>query len=120
MYTTLPWVDWGPSGMHLFEMRTTQYLIPIGPFLITDPLSLVVRHYDLWHTQYTQSTAEDRSSLQSQSPTLISAEIFQHDVKTHLQYCNVVMDEMNLYNYADIVVDTLAKKNLLAHVLTMP
>jgi hypothetical protein len=101
----VPWVDWGPSGAHLFESRTTQYLIPIGPFLITDPLSLVVRHYDLWHTQYTQSTAEDRSSLQSQSPTLISAEVFQHDVKTHLQYRDVVMDEMNLYNYAYIVAD---------------
>ena len=92
MYTTLPWVDWGPSGMHLFEMRTTQYLIPIDPFLITDHLSLVVCHYDLWHTQYTQSMAEDRSLLQSQSPTLISAEMFQHDVKTHLQYHDIVAD----------------------------
>ncbi len=78
----VPWVDWGPSGTHLFETRTTQYLIPIGPFLITDPLSLVVRHYDLWHTQYTQSTAEDSSSLQSRSPTSLSAKVFQHDVKT--------------------------------------
>jgi hypothetical protein len=56
-------------------------------------------------TQYTQLMAEARSLLQSQSPTLISAEMFQHDVKTHLQYHDVVMDEMNLCNYAYIMVD---------------
>ena len=103
----VPWEDWGPSSTHVFETRTRtiRYLIPVGPFLITDPLSLVVRHYDLWHTHYTQSTAEDLSLLQTRAPPFISTEAFQHNVETNLPYRDVVMDEINLYNRAYIVAD---------------
>jgi hypothetical protein len=103
----VPWEDWGPSSTHLFEKRTRtiRYLIPVGPFLITNPSSLVVRHYDLWHTHYTQSTAEDLSLSQSRAPPFISAEAFQPNVETNLPYRDVVMDEIDLYDRAYIVAD---------------
>ncbi len=99
----VPWVDWGPSSTDVFKIGPTTRLIPVGPFLIKDPLSLAIRHYDLWRT--TQSTAEDISSLQSRSPTLISAAVFQYNVETHLPYRDFVIDKMNLFDYAHIVVD---------------
>lgn len=103
----VPWEDWGPSSTHVFETktRTIRYLIPVGPFLITNPSSLVVRHYDPWHTHYTQSTAEDLSLSQARVLPFISAEVFQHNIETNLPYRDVVMDEISLYGRAYIVAD---------------
>jgi hypothetical protein len=59
----VPWVDWGPSSTHLFD---ASWLMPAGPFWITDcPPPLVVRQYDLLRMWYTRSPEVNASSSQT-------------------------------------------------------
>ena len=99
----VPWEDWGPSNTHFF--KTTTELESVGPFWISDYPSLVVHQYDLQHTRYTQLMAGDGSSLQSRPHIVDSEENFQYDIKTHLPYRDVMMENKDLRDSGSVVAD---------------
>jgi len=92
----VPWEDWGPCSTHLFKVVTMQPT-SLGPFWITEVGSPVVRQYDLRRTRYTQLMAGNKSSFQSKPPTVDSTNVFQYDIKTHLPYRDVMIENKELY-----------------------
>jgi len=100
----IPWEDWGPSNTHFFEIPVAE-LQSVGPFWITSRPSPVVRQYDLRRTRYTQLMAGDELSLQSRPPIIDSKEVFQNDIKTHLPYCDVMIENKDLCDSSYIVAD---------------
>jgi len=99
----VPWADWAPSSTHMFKITV---LKPAGPFWITSLLPLEVRRYDMRHTQFIQSTAEDTSSLQSPlCPGTIDG--VWNSLKTHMPYRDVRVpaSDRDIYRSADIVAD---------------
>jgi len=99
----IPWEDWGPSNTHFFEIPVAG-LRSVGPFWITSRPPPVVRQYDL-HTRYTQLMAGDESSLQSMAHNIVSKKVFQYDIKTHLPYCDVMIENKDLCDSGYIVAD---------------
>ena len=103
----VPWEDWGPSSTHFFEMATER-LTPVGPFWFMECSSvpsLVLRQYDIQHTRYTRFMAGDRSLLQLRPPIVDSTNIFQYDIKTHLSYRDVMMQNKDLCGSSYILAD---------------
>jgi hypothetical protein len=100
----VPWEDWGPSSTHFFKMATKR-LTSVGPFWITECPSLVLRQYDIQHTRYTQFMAGDQSLLQPRPPIVDSTNIFQYDIKTHLSYRDVTMQNKDLCGSSYIIAD---------------
>jgi len=99
----VPWVDWGPSGTHIFKITT---LTPAGPFWITSLVPLEVRRYDLRRTQYIRSTAEDMSSLSCLLNSDTTEEVL-NNFRTHMSYrdARVSASDKDLCRSADIVAD---------------
>ena len=94
----VPWEDWGPSSTDLFQLATTGP-ISLGPYWMTDVRTRVVRQHDLWRTRHTQLMAGDKPSLESRPPKSDSTNVFQHDIKTHLPYRDVMgYKDKDLYN----------------------
>jgi hypothetical protein len=102
----IPWVDWGPSSTHLFE---TTLLNAAGPFWITGFSPLVFRDYGLMRTRYTQSMAEDTSSLQSR-PSVFSTQVFDrhggpNNIETYLPYRDIVANHLNFRRFNRVMAD---------------
>ena len=90
----VPWVDWGPSCAHVGE---ASWLMPAGPFWITDISPPVARQFDVLRTWYTQSTTVDASSSPQTGPPIFSSTEVScgfwkaGKVKTNLPYRDVSM-----------------------------
>ena len=99
----VPWEDWGPPSTHFFKMAATE-LIPLGPFWIIDGRPPVARQYDLLRTRHTQLMAGDKPSFQSRPPISDLTNIFQYDIKTHLSYRDVMIENKDFYKNSDYIV----------------
>ena len=101
----VPWEDWGPSSTHMYKLTTIRPT-SFGPFWITDDESpIMVRQYDLQRTRHTRQMAGDKPSLQSRPLTVDPIGVFQYDVKTHMPYRDVVMQNKDLYESTYILAD---------------
>ena len=106
---SVPWVDWGPSKTHIFEINQ---LASAGPSWITDFSPLTIRQYDLRRTQHTQPTAEGTLSSQTGPPLFPSTEEFseprdENNTQTNLPYRDVVANDLNFLTgtFSQILVD---------------
>jgi hypothetical protein len=91
----VPWVDWGPSGMHISIFNRTK-LRAAGPFWITHISPLTVHQYDPWRALYTQSMAGHGTSWLTPALISTSTESFgyhwkavEFKIKTYLRYRQV-------------------------------
>ena len=99
----VPWEDWGPSSTHFFKMAAME-LIPLGPFWIIDGRPPVARQYDLWPTRHIQLMARDKSSSQLRPPISDLTNIFRYDIKTHLSYRDVMIENKDFYNNSGYIL----------------
>ena len=106
---TVPWEDWGPSCMHIYEESSLTTPISAGPFWTTQLSPLTVRDYDLLRIRYTQTTAEDAPSLCSHQ-LVASTEMYNEyleasKVETHLPYRNIVANHLDFGRFKSVVAD---------------
>jgi hypothetical protein len=107
---SVPWVDWGPSSTHLFEIRRTTMPIPAGPYWITHLSPLVVRDYSVLRIRYTQLTAGDGPSSYSHQLVNTSTEAYNeyleaYKIETHLPYRNIVANHLDFGRFKSFIAD---------------
>ena len=107
---SVPWVDWGPSSAHVFEIHGKMMPIPAGPFWITHPSPLVVRDYSVLRLWYTQSTAGDTPSpcshqLVNTSTKTYNEHLEAYTIETHLPYRDIVANHLDFGRFKRVVAD---------------
>jgi len=100
----VPWVDWGPSGMHIFGGTD---LRPAGPFWITDISLLTVHQYDPWCTLYTQSMAGHGTSWLTPALNRTPTDGYHWKVnfKTYLRYRAIERSFVDFHSFTWITAD---------------
>jgi hypothetical protein len=107
---SIPWMDWGPSSAHLFEIHGTMMPIPAGPFWITHPSPLIVRDYSVLRLRYTQSTAGDAPSSYSHQLVNTPTETYKkyleaYTIETHLPYRDIVANHLDFGCFKSVIAD---------------